>query len=68
MQFFKYTVPAEGYLTVQACSDVFDASVTVYGDGTDADGAPVSNSSLGCGGVFNGCSDPNLLDPDNQLV
>jgi len=47
---------------------VFQASLTVYGNGTDADGAPIVNGNLGCGGVFEGCNDPNLRDPDSQLM
>jgi hypothetical protein len=68
LQYYKYTVAAEGFLTVQACSDVFSASFSIYGNDTDADGLPVVNGLLGCGGDFINCTDPNLLNPDSQLT
>ena len=63
-----WTAPFAGFLTTYACSSSFGASLTVIGDGKDADGAPIINGTLGCGGVFESCSDPNLLVPDSQLV
>jgi hypothetical protein len=68
LQYYKYTVAADGYLTTQVCSDVFAASFSIYGNDTDADGLPVVDGLLGCGGDFINCSDPALDDPDSQLT
>ena len=59
---------ADGFLTTQVCSDVFAASFSIYGNGVDADGKPVVNGLLGCGGDFINCADPALKDPDSQLT
>ena len=67
-QFLRWTAPVDGFVIAYACSDVFQASLNVIGDGKDADGAPIVNGTLGCGGVFDSCSDPNLDVPDSQLV
>ncbi|KAL4420513.1 hypothetical protein ABPG75_010169 [Micractinium tetrahymenae] len=66
--YYKWTAPGAGFVTVYACSDKFLASLTVLGNGTDADGQPIVNGNLGCGGVFDSCSAPGLSDPDSQLV
>lgn len=42
--------------------------MAIFGDGVDADGNPITLSNLGCGGVFEGCSDPNLFNEDNLLL
>ena len=67
-QFYRWTAPSAGFLTVYTCSDAFESMLTVYGDGVDADGKPIKNGNLGCGGVFRNCKDPNLKDPDSQLM
>lgn len=41
LQYYKWTAPAAGFATVYACSNKFLASLTVLGNGTDADGNPV---------------------------
>ncbi len=68
LQYFKWTAPADGYLTAAACSNLFQVALTVIGNGTDAEGEPVINGNLGCGGVPENCADPNLLDPEFALV
>jgi len=67
-QYYRWTAPYAGFLTASACSDKFQASLTVYGNGVDADGKKIVNGNLGCGGVFRSCKDPNLKDPDSQLM
>ena len=37
----------DGYLTMSACSDKFITTLSVYGNGTDADGSPVVMGVLG---------------------
>ena len=68
MQFYKYTASADGFLTVSACSDVYAVGFTIYGNDTDADGLPVINGVLACGGDFLNCADPALSDPDSQTT
>ena len=68
VQYFKWTAPYDGDLTVYTCSNVFEASLTVLGNGTDADGLDIVNGNLGCGGVFDSCSADIISDPDTQLM
>ena len=56
LQFYKYTAPADGIVIPWACSDVFNATLSV----DDATG------DLNCIGPFNGCDDPQISNPDSQ--
>lgn len=40
----KWVAPSAGYLNAYACSDVFEASLTIIGNGRDADGKPIKAS------------------------
>ena len=69
MQYHKYTVPFDGTVVILACSDAFQATLTVIGNGEDADGLPITNGTLICG-YFDSCStdNPDLFDPTSQTV
>ena len=68
-QLLKYTVPHDGTVNIQACSDEFQTTLTVIGNGEDADGLPITNGTLICG-YFDSCSsdNPDLFDPTSQTV
>lgn len=65
----KYTVPFTGVVSIQACSDAFQATLTVVGNGEEEDGTPIVNGTLICG-YFDSCSadNPDLLDPTSQTM
>lgn len=67
-QYYKYTAATAGFLTTTVCSNTFEASFNIIGNGTDAAGDAVVMGSLGCGGDFIDCSDPALTDPDSLLT
>jgi hypothetical protein len=67
----RYTVPYDGTVLVQACSDYFQAALTIIGNGTDAENAslPIVNGVLACG-YMDSCNsqNPNLFDPLSQTT
>ena len=58
LQFYKYTAPADGVVIPWACSDGFNATLSVD-DGT---------GDQNCIGPFNGCDDPQISNPDSQTT
>lgn len=47
LQFLKWVAPSAGFLNAYACSDAFEASLTIIGDGNDADGKPIKVRATG---------------------
>ena len=62
-------MPFTGVVSIQACSNAFQATLTVVGNGVEEDGTPIVNGNLICG-YFDSCStdNPDLLDPTSQTV